>query len=167
MAMNHPAVLLRALPLEVFEAPQPDDDWALSPLTTLSDAMLIQSVAADITSHKIQVSSSFVLHAPLELLARAWLLPYVSPDKRDDARRRIAEIAARYAGEGAEIEAQLDHLEIPVTEVAPEKAVECVGRFVETILRQGLIDLARGAIESGNNPAGFERSAVRLGCKLI
>ena len=67
--------------------------------------MLIQSVAAAIAPPKAQAHSSFLIHAPLELLARAWLLPYVSADKRDDARRRIAEIATRYAGEGAEIEA--------------------------------------------------------------
>jgi len=71
----------------------------------MSDAMLIQSVAAAIAPPKAQAHSSFLIHAPLELLARAWLLPYVSADKRDDARRRIAEIATRYAGEGAEIEA--------------------------------------------------------------
>ena len=105
--MNDLAVLLRSLPLEVFETPKPHDDWARSPLTRISDALLIQSVAAAIAPPKAQVRSSFVLHAPLELLARAWLLPYVSQDKRDDARRRIAEIATRYAGEGAEIEAHL------------------------------------------------------------
>jgi hypothetical protein len=102
--MHDPAQLLRALPLEVFETPKPDDDWTRSPLTTISDAMLIQSVAVAIAAPKVEVRSSFALHAPLELLARAWLLPYVSPDKRDDARRRIAEIAVRYAGEGPEIE---------------------------------------------------------------
>jgi hypothetical protein len=103
--MNDPTVLLRSLPLEVFETPKPDDAWARSPLTTISDALLVQSVAAAIAPPKAQARSSFLLHAPLELLARTWLLPYVSADKRDDARRRIAEIAIRYAGEGAEIEA--------------------------------------------------------------
>lgn len=103
--MHDLAVLLRTLPLDVFEAPKSDDAWARSPLTTVSDAMLIQSVAAAIAPPKAQAPSSFALHAPLELLTRAWLLSYVSSDKRDDARRRIAEIAARYAAEGAEIEA--------------------------------------------------------------
>lgn len=103
--MNDPTVLLRALPLEVFETPESDDSWARSPLMKISDAMLIQSVAAAIAPPKAQAQSSFLLHAPLELLGRAWLLPYVSPDKRDAARRRIAEIAARYAREGTEIEA--------------------------------------------------------------
>jgi hypothetical protein len=103
--MSDPTVLLRSLPLEVFETPKPDDAWARSPLTTISDALLVQLVAAAIAPPKAQARSSFLLHAPLELLARAWLLPYVSADKRDDARRRIAEIAIRYAGEGAEIEA--------------------------------------------------------------
>jgi hypothetical protein len=102
--MNDPARQLRALPLEVFETPKPGDDWARSPLATISDAELIQSVAVAIAAPKVEVRTSFALHAPLELLARAWLLPYVSLDKRDAARRRIAEIAARYAREGAEVE---------------------------------------------------------------
>src|ERR1700742_5240547 len=103
--MNDLTVLLRALPLEVLETPEADDSWARSPLMKISDAMLIQSVAAAIAPPKVQAQSSFLLHAPLELLGRAWLLPYVSPDRRDAARRRIAEIAARYAREGTEIEA--------------------------------------------------------------
>ena len=102
--MNDLVALLRTLPLEVFETPKPDDAWDRSPLTMISDAVLIQSVAAVIATPKAQASSSFLLHAPLELLARAGLLPYVSADKRDNARRRIAEIAGRYAVEGAEVE---------------------------------------------------------------
>jgi predicted N-acetyltransferase YhbS len=39
---------------------------------------------------------SFVLHAPLELLARAMLLPAVAVDARDQARRRIVTLADRY-----------------------------------------------------------------------
>ena len=66
--------------------------------------MLIQTVAAIIAPPKAQARSSFLLHAPLELLARASLLPHVPADKRDDARRRIAAIAVRYASEGLEID---------------------------------------------------------------
>ena len=102
--MDNLVALLRTLPLEVFETPQSNDAWERSPLTRISDALLIQSVAAAIATPKAEASSSFLLHAPLELLARAWLLPYVSGDKRDNARRRIAEIAVRYAGEGTEVE---------------------------------------------------------------
>ena len=68
--------------------------------------MLVQSVAAAIARPKVQIDSSFLLHAPLELLARAWHLQRLPPDKREAARRRIAEIAVRYAGSGPEIESR-------------------------------------------------------------
>jgi hypothetical protein len=99
-------VLLRTLPLEVFDAPKPDDAWARCALAVADDASLIQAVAASISAPKLRIDSSFLLHAPLELLARAWLLPRVSSSRRDHARRRIAEIATRYAAEGPEIEAR-------------------------------------------------------------
>jgi hypothetical protein len=98
--------LLRALPIEVFEAPKPGDAWAQCPLAAASDAILIQAVTASIAPPKAQIRSSFVLHAPLELLGRAWLLPRVPPRSRENARRRIAEIAARYAAAGPEIETE-------------------------------------------------------------
>jgi hypothetical protein len=105
-SMGDPIALLRALPIEVFETPKPHDAWARCPLATASDAVLIQAVAASIATPKAQINSSFLLHAPLELLARAWLLPLVPSHRRGDARRRIAEIAARYAAEGPEIESK-------------------------------------------------------------
>lgn len=104
--MDDAVGILRNLPLEMFEAPQPNDAWARCPLATLSDGTLVQTVAAAIARPKIQIESSFLLHAPLELLARAWHLRHLSPDKREAARRRIAEIAVRYAGNGPEIESR-------------------------------------------------------------
>jgi hypothetical protein len=92
--------------VEAFAAPKPDDAWARCPLASASDAVLIQAVAASIARPKAQINSSFLLHAPLELLARAWLLPQVTPHGREAARRRIAQIGARYAAEGPEIESQ-------------------------------------------------------------
>ena len=83
--------------------PKADDAWARSVLATVSDGVLLQAVAASIAKPKVQINSSFVLHAPLELLARAWLLRQVPPDLRDGARRRIGEIAVRYTMEGPEI----------------------------------------------------------------
>src|SRR5271170_6237871 len=104
--MNDPIALLRALPMEVFETPKPGDAWARCPLATASSTVLIRAVAASIAPPKARINSSFLLHAPLELLARAWLLPHVPPYGREAARRRIAEIAARYAAEGPEIESK-------------------------------------------------------------
>jgi hypothetical protein len=104
--MSDPIALLRALPAEIFEAPRPGDAWARCPLARASDNVLIRTVAASIAPPKAEINSSFLLHAPLELLARASLLPQVAPCRRDDARRRIAEIAARYAVAGREIESK-------------------------------------------------------------
>jgi hypothetical protein len=102
--MSDAVKLLRELPLEVFETPKPNDAWVRCSLAAASDEMLIRSVAAAIMCPKVQINSSFLLHAPLELLARAWLLQHLPPRKREGARRRIAEIAVRYAVEGPEIE---------------------------------------------------------------
>jgi len=75
-------------------------------LASASDEILIRSVADSITCPKVEINSSFLLHAPLELLAGAWLLQHLPPHKREDARRRVAEIAVRYASEGSEIESK-------------------------------------------------------------
>ena len=103
--MNTDADLLRRLPLETFDHPLPGDAWARSPLADASDARLLAAAVAAITPPKCAAPSSFVLHAPLELLARAALLPWVDPASRPGARRRLAEVAVRYAQAGAEVEA--------------------------------------------------------------
>lgn len=98
------SILLRELPLSVADAPAAGDHWARSPLSTLADSALIEAVASAITPPKRDAESSFLTHAPLELAARAALLPMVAPDARDKVRRRIAAIAAQYAREGDEID---------------------------------------------------------------
>src|SRR4051812_19949483 len=45
-------------------------------------------------------AASFVLHAPLGLLARVGLLRAVRPDAREQARQRIVWLAATYAAAG-------------------------------------------------------------------
>lgn len=89
----------------VADAPDGIDEWSKDPLSTLSDAALVEAVAAAITPPKRDADSSFLTHAPLELAARAALLPMVSPKAREQGRRRIAAIAAQYAREGDEIDA--------------------------------------------------------------
>jgi hypothetical protein len=102
--MNPNAQTLRSLPLEPFDRPEPGDAWDRSPLADFSDARLVAAVVAAITPPKVAAPSSFVLHAPLELLARAALLPHVAPDARGLARRQIAAVAVRYAHAGAELD---------------------------------------------------------------
>ncbi len=102
--MNTDAAPLRSLPLETFDHPQPGDAWERSALADASDARLVDAVVAAITPPKTAAPSSFVLHAPLELLARAALLPLVEPAARPAARRLIAAVGVRYAHAGAEAE---------------------------------------------------------------
>jgi hypothetical protein len=134
--MSDPIALLRALPMEVFETPQPGDAWARSPLATAGDNVLIRTVAASIAPPKAEINSSFLLHAPLELLARASLLPHIAPCRRDDARRRIAEIAARYAAAGPEIESK------PTAYATADAAVSALSMA----LRCGDADAVDGAL---------------------
>ncbi len=95
--------LLRALPLDAFDHPQANDAWDRCALVSVSDQHLVDAVVAVITPPKVAAPTSFLLHAPLELLARAALLQYVEPGARATARRQIAAIGTRYAHAGAEI----------------------------------------------------------------
>ena len=100
--MQDPTTLLRALPVDLLEAPRPGDAWERCALAESDDRSLVAAVAAAITPPKIAASSSFVLHAPLELIARARLLAMAPPPARAAGRRRIAEIAIRYGRAGDE-----------------------------------------------------------------
>lgn len=69
-------------------------------LDTLSDARLIGTVADVVATPRRDPADSFVLHAPLELAARAALLPWVDPARRERARLRLVAIAAEYEAFG-------------------------------------------------------------------
>lgn len=60
------------------------------------DVGLAESIAITLARPRAEPPDSFVLHAPLELLARAALLPHVSLDARDAARKQMASIADRF-----------------------------------------------------------------------
>ena len=83
-------------------ASQPSD--ALACASEPSDALVCDAAAARIARPKRAPADSFVLHAPLELLARMALLPLVAPGARAEARARIAALGESYAAAGAEIE---------------------------------------------------------------
>lgn len=87
---------LRSLPVDATTLPPA--------LAELSDAQLVRATAEAIRRPKASRANSFTLHAPMELLARAALLPLTPPGLRDAVRLRIAAIAAEYA-EGEEIAA--------------------------------------------------------------
>jgi hypothetical protein len=71
---------------------------------TRDDTALIAACAASIDIPKATAPDSFVLHAPLELLARALLLPRVPDPVRPLARERIAKLADQYRSWGPESE---------------------------------------------------------------
>jgi hypothetical protein len=82
---------------------QPDDiteAWSRRGLDQLSDAELVEAAAERLAVPRVEPADSFVLHAPLELMARAGLLAHVDPASREDARRRIAWLAATYVAAG-------------------------------------------------------------------
>ena len=124
--------LLRKLPLDTFS-----EAWARCPAHRWSDMRLVSAVAAAITAPKQRPPSSFALHAPLELLARAALLPRVAPSARDLARQQIAAIASRYAAEGPEITL------LSPTFATPRHAQEAL----LAALRDGDADGCNGALE--------------------
>ncbi len=102
--MKTATYLLNELPLEIFDHPKTGDAWERSPLASLPDTELIAAAIAVITPPKIAQPSSFVLHAPLELLARAALLPYVAAKAYPQALRQIAAVAVRYTHAGPSID---------------------------------------------------------------
>src|SRR6202034_4057410 len=57
---------------------------------------------------------------------------------------------------GVEGEAELDELEVPVAELAPEELVDGVGGFVETIVGERVGDAVGDGAEAREDPAGFE-----------
>ena len=65
-------------------------------LAELSDAELTRLVADRIRIPRRDPADSFVLHSPLELLARAALLPAVAPAGRRPARLRIVSLLVQY-----------------------------------------------------------------------
>jgi hypothetical protein len=69
-------------------------------LDRLTDAQLVAAVSAVLARPKVDPADSFVLHAPLELLARAALLRMVPPHDRRAARRRLVWLAASFAAAG-------------------------------------------------------------------
>lgn len=63
---------------------------------TASDADLVRRVSRRVEVPRDDHADSFILHAPLEVLARAALLPWAEPDARPVARLRLAALVARY-----------------------------------------------------------------------
>jgi len=74
--------------------------WSRHDLDRITDDDLLASASELLTIPHEESADSFTLHAPLELMARAQLLPSVSPHRRRSARQRIAQIAATWMSTG-------------------------------------------------------------------
>jgi hypothetical protein len=68
----------------------------------LTDAALVERVARTLSTPR-STTSSFLLHAPLELLARAALLPWVPEGQRPAARAQVEALEQRYASTGSPV----------------------------------------------------------------
>lgn len=79
-------------------------------LDRFADAALVSAAAEVVDRPKAAPPDSFVLHAPLELMARAGLLARVAPEDRPAARRRLVWFAATYAAAGPSAEVDDDRL---------------------------------------------------------
>jgi hypothetical protein len=135
----------------------------------LSDGQLFERAASAVSQPK-DTANSFILHAPLELMARRLLLPLVAPHLRRAARERISWVAATYE--------QAASPKAPVAAVAfdgPGEARDALARaiaagevddvdaiatyFLERARRDEVMALAAPTLEllaaAGHAPIGF------------
>ena len=94
--------------MSLLASPIPVDDvpgqYAARGLERVSDARLVAEVGAVLGTPRRNPADSFVLHAPLELAARAALLPYVRPVQRERARLRLVALAAGFEAFGPPVD---------------------------------------------------------------
>jgi len=76
------------------------DAYDLRGIGGWSDAALGEAVGSVLAIPKVAPADSFVLHSPLELLARLCLLARIEPSARQGARRRLLWLAASYEAAG-------------------------------------------------------------------
>jgi len=71
----------------------------------MTDAARLARAGQQVGAPKIALPNSFILHAPLEFMARAALLAYVEPSGRDAALDRITWLGNTYEAAGDEVSA--------------------------------------------------------------
>lgn len=84
-------------PLEALDPGDVISAWTTRGLHEMTDADLLRSACGQLSMRWAGEATSFALHAPLELMARAQLLRLVSPPRREAARQRIAHITTTWA----------------------------------------------------------------------
>jgi hypothetical protein len=115
----------------------PHETTPVPAFATRSDADLVAGVGEVLAVPRQDPADSFVLHAPLELVSRAALLPHVAPERRSDARRQIAAIADGFTAFGPAVATPA-----PDEFASPAAAAE---RLVTVIDRGELDDVDRVA----------------------
>jgi hypothetical protein len=113
-----------------------------------SDSRLLEWAAGIVGVPKEDPADSFVLHAPLELMARAALLPRVTVGERDHARARIVWMALKYQEAGASVR--------PPSRMLPTSAEGAVNALVKAIEASDLDETDRYATWLGENMAADE-----------
>lgn len=103
-----------------------------------SDARLLAAATAVVAVPKQAPADSFVLHAPLELLARARLLGHVPPDERRAARVAVVRVAAAYAAAG-------DPVDEPPPAPTPSSPEEAAALLLEALGAGDLAEFDRHA----------------------
>lgn len=99
--------MLPTTPLQAELHIDPDDthdEYDRAGFVGLTDAQLFDHAARAISVPRHEAANSFVLHAPLELMARRLLLPLVPPKFRRSARERMIWVAALYEQAGDPVE---------------------------------------------------------------
>jgi hypothetical protein len=81
----------------VLDMPEPQPTTATS---SASDLRLVEAVADVLATPREDPADSFVLHAPLELVARTALLPFVAPEQRATARDQIVAVGTDFEAFG-------------------------------------------------------------------
>lgn len=87
-------------------------------LERFADTALVSAAATMVDRPKAAPPDSFVLHAPLELMARSALLGRVAPEDRHAARRRLVWFVATYAAAGESVVVDGRFAEAPAATVA-------------------------------------------------
>jgi len=105
-----------------------------------SDAALVGHVARRLAVPRLDPADSFVLHAPLELAARAALLPFVEPRRRHDARLRLITLAEGFEQSGPPLTTADDQRVDPVGTVDTVDTVDTAAHRLAAAVDAGELD---------------------------
>ncbi|MGI9612745.1 MAG: hypothetical protein ACR2QO_07560 [Acidimicrobiales bacterium] len=125
-------------------------------MAALSDVALTRAVGADVAVPRQDPADSFVLHAPLELAARAALLPWVDGEHRHLARLHLFAVGTQYRDFGPGI---ADPVEPPASSQADEfpGSVDPIAWLGDSLAAGDLdaVDLAAIRVAATATPAGL------------